>query len=44
MCALLFMHLRYGLLERRVDPQIQQIAGNAEANAANRKAFAESAA
>jgi hypothetical protein len=43
MGALLFMHLRYGLLERRADPQIQQIAGNAEANAANRKAFAESA-
>lgn len=43
MSALLFLHVRYGLLERRADPQIQQIAGNAEANAANRKAFAESA-
>lgn len=43
MGVLLFMHLRYGLLERRADPQIQQIAGNAEANAANRKAFSESA-
>jgi hypothetical protein len=39
MVLLLFMHFRYGLLERRVDPQIQQIAADAEANAANRKAF-----
>jgi hypothetical protein len=43
MGALLFVNLRYGLLERRADPQIQQIAGNDEANTANRKAFAESA-
>jgi hypothetical protein len=43
MGALLFMNLRYGLLERRADPQVQQIAGNDEANTANRKAFAESA-
>ncbi|MEZ0085216.1 hypothetical protein ABIF72_007714 [Bradyrhizobium japonicum] len=43
MAALLFMHLRYGLLERRADPQIQQIAGNAEASAGNRQAFTEAA-
>jgi hypothetical protein len=41
MTLLLFMHLRYGLLERRVDPQTQKIAGDAEANAANRKVFEE---
>ncbi|MEY2539509.1 MAG: hypothetical protein QOG67_3249 [Verrucomicrobiota bacterium] len=41
MALLLFMHLRYGLLERRVDPQIQKIAGNDEANAANRQVFEE---
>jgi hypothetical protein len=39
MALLLFIHLRYGLLERRVDPQIQQVAGDTEANAANRKIF-----
>lgn len=43
MAALLFIHLRYGLLERRADPQIQQIAGNAEASAGNRQAFTEAA-
>lgn len=36
---LLFMHFRYAKLERRVEPEVQQIAGNAEANAANRQVF-----
>lgn len=43
MTVLLFMHFRYGILEKRAEPQIQQIALDDEANAANRKTFSESA-
>ncbi|UGY20983.1 hypothetical protein HAP48_0049440 (plasmid) [Bradyrhizobium septentrionale] len=39
MAFLLFMHFRYAKLERRVEPEVQQIAGNAEANDANRQVF-----
>jgi hypothetical protein len=39
MLLLLFMHLRYGVLEDRAQPEIQAIAGNKEANAANREVF-----
>jgi hypothetical protein len=39
MMFLLFMHLRYAKLEQKVEPEIQQIGGNDEANAANRTAF-----
>jgi hypothetical protein len=39
MAFLLFMHIRYTKLERRVEPEVQQIAGNAEASAANRQVF-----
>jgi hypothetical protein len=35
MAFLLFMHFRYAKLERKVEPEVQQIANSAEANAAN---------
>lgn len=41
MVFLLFMYIRYSRLEKNVAPEIQQIAGNAEANAANRMVFEE---
>lgn len=39
MAFLLFMQFRYTKLERKVEPEVQQIAGNADANAANRQVF-----
>jgi hypothetical protein len=39
MIFLLFMHLRYAKLEQKVEPEIQRIGGNDEANAANRTVF-----
>lgn len=41
MALLLFMHLRYAKLEERAKPQIQQIAEDPTANAANRTVFEE---